>query len=64
MYSSSGTFPDGIYTLTAVPNLLDTEVGNQVSSLIFIATDGYDSHTVDCIKSGAVYRQLFASYGR
>jgi hypothetical protein len=52
MYSSSWTFPDGIYTLTAVPNLLDTEVGNQVSSLIFIATDGYDSHTWTVLNQG------------
>ena len=53
MYSSSGTFPDGRYTLTAVPNLeLDTEVGNQVRSLIFIATDGYDSHTWTVVNQG------------
>ena len=53
MHSSSRTTSDETYTLTAVPNLRpEAEMASRIESLIFVATDGYDSHTWTVINEG------------
>jgi hypothetical protein len=45
MYSFPGRSPGGAYTLTAVPHLVfNAETGDQIRSLDFIASEGYDRH--------------------
>ena len=53
MFQSSMTNSDETYTLTARPNLEPvTEMASRIESLVFIATDGYDSHTWTVVNHG------------